>query len=288
MAAALPYVDEFVEGHTLASLEQLARIVSGREGGARPMKEVLDDIDRWRAAGHRVAVARVVGARGLGAARPRRDHGGERRRRGRRLGLGRLRRGRGRHRGARGARRASASGAWSPSATPTTRRSPSASPAVAPSTSSSNPSTGDATPTGARLRGAARRAARRASRSRWRPSPPVPASGRKLLVRPGGEHARHARRSRPRPGRRARRPRRARVRAHVDPPLRRARRGARGHRLGVHRVVRAAAADDHLRCRRLHRRAGQRRQGARLPRRRCATPARCSPPGSASRWPTRS
>ena len=29
MAAALPHVDEFVEGHTLASLEQLARIVSG-------------------------------------------------------------------------------------------------------------------------------------------------------------------------------------------------------------------------------------------------------------------
>lgn len=28
------------------------------------MKEVLDDIDRWRAAGHRVAVARVVGLDG--------------------------------------------------------------------------------------------------------------------------------------------------------------------------------------------------------------------------------
>ena len=31
MAAALPYVDEFVEGHNLASLEQLARIVSGEK-----------------------------------------------------------------------------------------------------------------------------------------------------------------------------------------------------------------------------------------------------------------
>ena len=28
------------------------------------MKEVLDDIERWRAAGHRVAVARVVGTEG--------------------------------------------------------------------------------------------------------------------------------------------------------------------------------------------------------------------------------
>jgi uncharacterized protein len=34
MAAALPHVDEFVEGHNLASLEELARIVSG-EGGTR-------------------------------------------------------------------------------------------------------------------------------------------------------------------------------------------------------------------------------------------------------------
>jgi uncharacterized protein with von Willebrand factor type A (vWA) domain len=29
MAAALPHVDEFVEGHNLASLEHLARVVSG-------------------------------------------------------------------------------------------------------------------------------------------------------------------------------------------------------------------------------------------------------------------
>ena len=28
MAAALPYVDEFVEGHSLASLEELARVVA--------------------------------------------------------------------------------------------------------------------------------------------------------------------------------------------------------------------------------------------------------------------
>ena len=34
MAAALPHVDEFVEGHNLASLEQLARIVSGEKVNA--------------------------------------------------------------------------------------------------------------------------------------------------------------------------------------------------------------------------------------------------------------
>jgi uncharacterized protein len=35
MAAALPHVDEFVEGHNLASLEELARIVSGEKVGRR-------------------------------------------------------------------------------------------------------------------------------------------------------------------------------------------------------------------------------------------------------------
>ena len=68
------------------------------------MKEILDDIERWRASGHRVAVARVVGLDGSGprdpgAAMAVNDDG-----RGRGLGVGRLRRGRGRHRGARGAR----------------------------------------------------------------------------------------------------------------------------------------------------------------------------------------
>ena len=60
------------------------------------MKEVLDDIERWRAAGQRVAVARVVGIEGSSPRDPGRDHGRERRRRGRGLGVGRLRRGRGR------------------------------------------------------------------------------------------------------------------------------------------------------------------------------------------------
>jgi xanthine dehydrogenase accessory factor len=34
------------------------------------MKEVLDDIDRWTAAGHRVALARVVGLEGSGPREP--------------------------------------------------------------------------------------------------------------------------------------------------------------------------------------------------------------------------
>jgi uncharacterized protein with von Willebrand factor type A (vWA) domain len=29
MAAALPYVDDFITGHSLASLEELARVVAG-------------------------------------------------------------------------------------------------------------------------------------------------------------------------------------------------------------------------------------------------------------------
>jgi xanthine dehydrogenase accessory factor len=34
------------------------------------MKEVLDDIDRWQASGHRVALARVVGVEGSGPRDP--------------------------------------------------------------------------------------------------------------------------------------------------------------------------------------------------------------------------
>jgi len=34
------------------------------------MREVLDDIERWRAAGHRVAIARVVGLDGSGPRDP--------------------------------------------------------------------------------------------------------------------------------------------------------------------------------------------------------------------------
>ena len=70
MAAALPYVDEFVEGHSLASLEELAEVIW------RAMKEILDDLDRWRRQGRRVALARVVDIDGSGPRAPRRGHGG--------------------------------------------------------------------------------------------------------------------------------------------------------------------------------------------------------------------
>src|SRR5689334_7509484 len=39
-------------------------------GDNRPMREVLDDVERWRAAGKRVAVARVVGVEGSGPRPP--------------------------------------------------------------------------------------------------------------------------------------------------------------------------------------------------------------------------
>ena len=71
---------------------------------------------------------------------------------------------------------------------------------------------------------------------------------------------RDARQRRPRSRRRPRRARRARGRAQLDPPLRRARRGARRSGVGVHRVVRRAAPHDHLRRGRLHRRAREGRR----------------------------
>src|SRR5206468_6601262 len=40
------------------------------EGGDGTVKEVLNDIDRWRSAGKRVAVARVVGVEGSGPRLP--------------------------------------------------------------------------------------------------------------------------------------------------------------------------------------------------------------------------
>ena len=64
MAAALPYVDAFVEGHSVDAIEQLAF------GQTRGMKDLLDDIDRWRKDGKRVALARVVDIEGSGPRDP--------------------------------------------------------------------------------------------------------------------------------------------------------------------------------------------------------------------------
>ena len=68
MAAALPYVDEFVEGHSLDALERLVAVLN--EEGTSDVRELLDDIDRWRSAGKRVAVARVVDVEGSGPRGP--------------------------------------------------------------------------------------------------------------------------------------------------------------------------------------------------------------------------
>ena len=187
------------------------------------MKEVLDDIERWQAAGHRVAIARVVGTEGSsprdpGATMAVSDAGevagsvsggcvegavvgaaleilaGERER-----------------------------GRRSRSATPTTTRSRSASRAAARSTCSWSPSS-----TGERLlrTTSARRAARRHEPVALVTVVDGADIGAKLLVRPGRRADRHARRRRPRSRRRPRRARRARGRPHLDAALRRARRGA--------------------------------------------------------------
>ncbi len=93
MAAALPYCDAFVSGHSVAALAEVIEAIADAAGShpradqtaaekgtdsasadkfreVRAMKDVLDDIDRWIAAGHRVAVARVVGLEGSGPRDP--------------------------------------------------------------------------------------------------------------------------------------------------------------------------------------------------------------------------
>ena len=261
MAAALPYVDEFVEGHSLAVLEELADVIVGLDGHAT-MKEILDDLDRWRAAGQRVALARVVdiegsGPRDPGAAMAVNEDGEV-------AGSvsGGCVEGAVVDRGARRPRDA-ATGGWSPSATATTRRSPSASPAAAPSTSSSSRSTGER-----------RAVVRRAARRRCGPTQPVALA----TVIEGPDRRRQAA-GRARPRRRSG--------TLGDPDLDRVvardalgelaagRTGVRHYGEhgeaseddggGLHRVVRAAAADADLRRRRLHRRAGPGGQGPRLP-----------------------
>ena len=226
------------------------------------MKEVLDDIERWRADGHRVAVARVVGVEGSaprdpGATMVVSDDGEV---------AGSVSGG-----CVEGAvvtealavlARRHANAASSRSATPTTRRSRSGSPAAAPSTSSSSRSTGDA-PMARPV------SVYEALRDALRGEEPVALA----TVVAGPDVGREAPRAAGR---------RATLGTLGDPDLDRVvARDALGELeagltstrhygphgeareddgRGLHRVVRAAAAHDHLRRGRLHRRAGTARR----------------------------
>ena len=66
-----------------ASLEELAEVIARVTATERPMKEVLDDIERWRAGGPAGRGGPGGRRRGLGPARPGRGDGRQRRRRGR-------------------------------------------------------------------------------------------------------------------------------------------------------------------------------------------------------------
>ena len=77
MAAALPYVDNFVEGHSVSAMEELTRVIS-ETLKELTMRELLDEIDA-------VADCRPAGRgrpgrrhRGVGPARPGRGDGRQR------------------------------------------------------------------------------------------------------------------------------------------------------------------------------------------------------------------
>ena len=258
------------------------------------MRELLDDIDRWRGAGKRVADRPRRRRRGLGAAWSRRGDGGQRGRRGRRQRQRRLRRGGRGHRGAgRARRRGRAAGRHvrllrrrGVRRRPDVRR--------------DDPPVRRAARTGERTSHAARctrRLGERAIRAERRsPSPPwstAPASAPSCSSRP------------------ARPP----IGTLGDPELDRvvgARRAGRARGGPVRCApLRPARRDDPRGPRRLADRRGVRRQSTRRRRRcgssvpstspprwprspscsatasPCAMPARCSPPGGGSRWPTR-
>ena len=155
MKAMMPHVDEFRPVHNLESLETLIEVLSApatrrghggrawqREPGEGSMSDTAE-ILRTGSALARGRVGRGVGHRrhhvGLLAAAGRRQARGQRCGRHGRLGLGRLRRGRG-CRTRRSKRSATASRGCSISASPTTRPGKSASPAAARSRSLSSAS----------------------------------------------------------------------------------------------------------------------------------------------------
>ena len=63
MRAALPSIDRFLPGHNLASLEELAGDPERHREEACSVKEILDDVERWRSEGKKVAIATVVATR---------------------------------------------------------------------------------------------------------------------------------------------------------------------------------------------------------------------------------
>ena len=278
MAAALPYVDEFVEGHSLDALEELAGVLRGRH--ARAPRRHRPVAARRHAGGDRPGRRRRrLGPACPGAAMAVNDDGEV---------AGSVSGG-----CVEGAvvREALAvlAGEAEPrvivrSATATTRRSPSASRAAARSACSSSRWTGERT----------RRVVYDILAARIRAEAPValatvidgPSVGAKLLVEPDGPRfgtlgdaeldrvvARDA-------------ARRARGGPQRGASLRAARRddaggpGRHAGGTGVHRVARPAAADVDLRRRRLHRRPGPASPRCSATRSRCATPARCSPPAA--------
>ena len=114
MAASLPSVDDFVEGHSLAALEHLADVVLGRarshdaQSGSGSVRDIAPQLRAWVEAGTPVRAGHDHRHLGQLAAPGRRRDGCQRHRRGGRQPVRRLRRGRGlrdHHRGA-GQRRA--------------------------------------------------------------------------------------------------------------------------------------------------------------------------------------
>jgi xanthine/CO dehydrogenase XdhC/CoxF family maturation factor len=307
MAAALPFVDAFVEGPLDRGDggiggDDLAGVIAGaplrRTSQVTPstagatMRELLDDIDRWRATGKRVAIARVVDIEGSGPRLP-----------GAAMAVNEAGEVAGSVSGGcvEGAVVAEALGdaarrcrgpEWSPSATATTRRSPSASRAAARSACSSKRSTGERRdPMYQRAQRAA--SARAACRSRHRDRRARP--GTQAAGRPGERHS--ARSAAPSstaspPATRSASSRRAVAASATTaptarPPLRiwSTHAGRRGR---VRRELGAAAADVDLRRRRLHRGPGARSPRCSATGCWCAMRARSSPLAGASRWPTRS
>ena len=63
MRAALPHVDRFLPGHNLSEPRRPGRRPRRHREEACGMKDILDDVERWRQRGEKVVVATVVATR---------------------------------------------------------------------------------------------------------------------------------------------------------------------------------------------------------------------------------